>query len=85
MSDITSTLLRECVPQRLLARFPRLATLSLQALDQPFADLGLDSLDKIELLFAVEEHFDVAIPDQVVARMTSLADLVAYLEGRLAA
>jgi acyl carrier protein len=31
--------------------------------DAPLEDYGLDSLSFAELLFAIEEHFDVDLPD----------------------
>jgi len=46
--------------------------------DAPLADYGLDSLSLAELLFTVEEHFDVDIPDnrQDVNTLASLAELI---------
>jgi acyl carrier protein len=46
-------------------------------------DLGLNSLDAIELMFKVEEEFDLEIPDADLQRLRTVGDLVAYLEGRL--
>lgn len=46
--------------------------------DAPLADYGLDSLSLAELLFAVEEHFDVDFPDnrQDVNTLNALAALI---------
>lgn len=46
-------------------------------------DLGLNSLDAIELMFKVEEEFDLEIPDADVQRLRTVGDLVSYLEVRL--
>ena len=46
-------------------------------------DLGLNSLDAIELMFKVEEEFDIEIPDADVQGLRTVGDLVSYLEGRL--
>jgi acyl carrier protein len=46
-------------------------------------DLGLNSLDAIELMFKVEEEFDLEIPDADLQRLRTVGDLVAYLEERL--
>ena len=46
-------------------------------------DLGLNSLDAIELMFKVEEEFDIEIPDADLQRLRTVADLIAYLEERL--
>lgn len=46
--------------------------------DAPLADYGLDSLSLAELLFTVEEHFNVDFPDnrQDVNTLGSLASLI---------
>ena len=46
-------------------------------------DLGLNSLDAIELMFKVEEEFDIEIPDADLQGLRTVGDLTAYLEGRL--
>lgn len=46
-------------------------------------DLGLNSLDAIELMFKVEEEFDLEIPDADLQALRTVGDLVGYLEGRL--
>ena len=33
--------------------------------DSVFADLGFDSLDRVELIMAVEEKFDITFPDDI--------------------
>jgi acyl carrier protein len=81
VSHITSTLLWECVPPRLLHQIPAVVDSSLRADTISFIDLGFDSLDKIELLFAVEERFGVSIPDDIAAKMTSVSDVVAFLSN----
>lgn len=48
-------------------------------LDTPLSKLGLDSLDKVELLFEVERLFNVAIPDAAAAQMATLADVAAFV------
>jgi acyl carrier protein len=46
-------------------------------------DLGLNSLDAIELMFKVEEEFDIAIPDADLVKLVTVGDLVTYIDGRL--
>ena len=48
-------------------------------------DLGLDSLAMIELLFKIEEHFDLEIPNEDLSRVTTVADVTAYVEEKLGA
>lgn len=46
--------------------------------ERPLGEYGLDSLGQIELLFAIEEHFEVSIPEEEahVANLQELAELV---------
>lgn len=42
-------------------------------------DLGLDSLDVVELVMALEEEFGVEIPDAEADKIASIQDAVSYL------
>ncbi|CAB4256192.1 similar to Saccharomyces cerevisiae YKL192C ACP1 Mitochondrial matrix acyl carrier protein, involved in biosynthesis of octanoate, which is a precursor to lipoic acid [Maudiozyma barnettii] len=42
-------------------------------------DLGLDSLDTVELLVAVEEEFDIEIPDKVADELKTVGETVKYI------
>lgn len=42
-------------------------------------DLGLDSLDTVELLVAIEEEFDIEIPDKVADELKSVGETVDYI------
>ncbi|MCD8189632.1 MAG: acyl carrier protein [Clostridiales bacterium] len=44
-------------------------------------DLGADSLALVELLMALEEEFDVAIPDEDALRLETADDILRYLEA----
>lgn len=46
-------------------------------------DLGADSLDIVELVLALEEQFDVKIPDDEVDKIKSVGDAVAYIKSRV--
>jgi acyl carrier protein len=48
-------------------------------------DLGADSLDIVELVMALEESFDLEIPDEDAERMHTIGDAVTYLQERLGA
>ncbi|KAG0046323.1 hypothetical protein BGZ83_008502 [Gryganskiella cystojenkinii] len=45
-------------------------------------DLGLDSLDTVEVVMAVEEEFSIEIPDKDADSIKSAADAVAYIGQR---
>lgn len=44
-------------------------------------DLGLDSLDTVEIVMAFEEEFSVEIPDGEADKIQSVADAIEYLSG----
>lgn len=46
-----------------------------------FDDLGADSLDAVELNLALEEKFGVAIDEDAMAEIKTVADVVKYLEA----
>ena len=43
-------------------------------------DLGLDSLDTVELIMAFEEEFNSEIPDKDAEKMKTVGDLIKYLD-----
>jgi len=48
-------------------------------------DLGADSLDVVELVMAIEEEFDIEIPDEDAEAMRTLGDVEKYVSGKVAA
>jgi len=42
-------------------------------------DLGADSLDLVELIMAMEEEFDVEIPDEDAEKIASVQDAIDYV------
>jgi acyl carrier protein len=48
-------------------------------------DLGADSLDIVELVMAMEEEFDVEIPDDDAEKIQTIGDAIAYLKEKLEA
>jgi acyl carrier protein len=45
-----------------------------------FVDLGADSLDTVELVMAIEEAFDIEIPDNDAEKMRTVQDVIDYIE-----
>jgi len=43
-------------------------------------DLGADSLDRVELIMAIEEAFDLEIPDDQAEQIKTVQDAVTYIE-----
>jgi acyl carrier protein len=46
-------------------------------------DLGIDSLAMIELLFQIEEVFNLEIPNEDLSKITTVGDVIAYVEARV--
>ena len=44
-------------------------------------DLDADSLDAMEVILQIEEEFDVEIPDELVQRIQTIADVVEFLDN----
>lgn len=42
-------------------------------------DLGADSLDVVELIMAFEDEFGVTLPDEDIASMKTVGDIVTYI------
>ena len=42
-------------------------------------DLGADSLDVVELVMEFEDEFGIALPDEDVAKLKTIKDIVAYI------
>jgi len=42
-------------------------------------DLGADSLDTVELVMALEEKFDLEIPDEDAEKITTVGEAIEYL------
>ncbi len=43
-------------------------------------DLGADSLDTVELVMALEEEFDIEIPDEDAEKITTVGQAIEYIE-----
>ena len=48
-------------------------------------DLGADSLDIVELVMAMEEEFDLEIPDDDAEKIQTIGDALAYVKERVEA
>lgn len=48
-------------------------------------DLGADSLDTVELVMALEEEFDMEIPDDQAESIATVKDAVGYIEAHASA
>lgn len=46
-------------------------------------DLGADSLDTVELVMALEEEFEMEIPDEEAEKITTVQEAINYIEAHL--
>ena len=46
-------------------------------------DLGADSLDIVELIMALEEEFDLEIPDSDAEKVVTVGDVVEYIKDNV--
>ncbi|ATW42703.1 acyl carrier protein [Glaesserella parasuis] len=44
-------------------------------------DLGADSLDTVELVMALEEEFDIEIPDEEAEKITTVQSAIDYIQN----
>ncbi len=46
-------------------------------------DLGADSLDAVEIVMALEDEFNISIPDEEIQNISTVKKLVEYIESKL--
>ena len=45
-------------------------------------DLKADSLDAVEIIMAIEDEFDIEVPDEDAEKFATVNDIVSYVEAR---
>jgi acyl carrier protein len=43
--------------------------------------MDIDSIDAVEIIMAIEDEFEVEIPDDVAESFTTIADIITYLNS----
>jgi acyl carrier protein len=54
-------------------------------IDSEFQQLGIDSMDAVEILFALENEFDITIPDDEVRKVRNVRQMCEGVEKLVAA
>jgi acyl carrier protein len=79
------------MPQELIDRILKVIATSKRippeqvTIESEFQQLGIDSMDAVEILFALENEFDISIPDEEVRHVRNVRQMVEGVEKLLAA
>lgn len=65
----------------LLAEQLNIDVKTVKATSRIVEDLGADSLDMIEMLMSLEENFGISVPDDKVASLKTVEDIVAFIKA----
>ena len=65
---------------RVFADFKKVEPGEIKA-ETTFEELGFDSLDGLNLIFELEEEFDIVVPDDKVQSMRSVSEVIAGIES----
>ena len=76
----------ETITSRVLAVIAKTQHLAADTVkpESSFEELKIDSLDGLQIVFALEDEFDVNIPDEEARKLTSVAQVVAGITTLLA-
>ena len=76
----------ETIAQRVIRVFATFKKVPVEdiRMDTTFEELGLDSLDGLNLIFELEEEFDMVVPDDKVQSMKSVSEVVDAIESIMA-
>ncbi len=69
--------------QKIIAEQFEVAADSISADTNIVDDLGVDSLDVVELIISVEDEFGLEIPDEDATELTTVGKIVEYIESKL--
>ncbi|MES2737256.1 MAG: acyl carrier protein [Verrucomicrobiota bacterium] len=67
--------------KKILTALLRLEPKEIELESELGADLGADSLELTEFVMALEEEFNIDIPDEDAEDIVTVGDVVTYLEG----
>jgi acyl carrier protein len=59
--------------------------LSLVTIDSSFEELGIDSMDAVNIVFALENEFNINVPDEEMKNIRSVRDIVEGVQKLVAA
>ena len=68
---------------RIIARQLGIEETDVTAQSSVVEDLGADSLDVVELIMALEEEFDLEIPDTEAEKIVNVQNILDYMENAM--
>ena len=76
---------RDQLATRVIARIAKMqkTTPDKVSVDSTFEELGVDSLNGLELLWELEDKLDIVIPDDDAREITKVSDVIAVVEPLL--
>jgi len=85
--DMIRTVTRGEIEEKLVAIIQQEKNLSAELIkpETPLAEAGIDSLDSLTILFAIEEQFRISIPDDRARAITTFGDLINIVQELLPA
>jgi len=81
-ADIIRTVTRGEIEEKLVTIVQQEKNISAELIkpETPLAEAGIDSLDSLTILFAIEEQFHISIPDDKARAITTFGDLIDVVE-----
>ena len=81
MVDYMSDILNKVI--EITAKHVNTSVDTIKASSNFVSELGLDSLDVVELVMAIEEEFDIEVPDDKAENLVTVGDVVKYIEEQI--
>lgn len=64
----------------ILAEFTEMDTADMNETTELVNDMGLNSLDVMNVVVAFEDEFDIEIPDRIIKDLQTIGDIAEYIE-----
>lgn len=64
----------------ILAEFTEMDTADMNESTELVNDMGLNSLDVMNVVVAFEDEFDIEIPDRIIKYLQTIGDITEYIE-----
>ena len=64
----------------ILAEFTEMGTAEMNENTELVNDMGLNSLDVMNVVVAFEDEFDIEIPDRIIKDLQTIGDIAEYIE-----